>query len=191
MSFREDVVTQAAGVLIRREGGKMNYMKLLKLLYLADRKSLIEATKTISGDMLVAMDNGPLLSTTYDLIKKSDEGEREGYWCSHLHTDGYIVEISNDIEVEDLSGADERRLNEIYDEFGCMTEFELVEWTHLNLHEWSDPHGSSREIPTREIFFAAKVEGTRAFDREISEEAIRSKERKLHGQFVFEKAVGL
>jgi uncharacterized phage-associated protein len=188
MAFREDVVTQAAGVLMVREQNRlgsgvprMNYMKLLKLLYLAERSSLLEATKSMSGDRLIGMSKGPLLSETYDLIKASSTGNRTGYWCQHIKTEGYdVVMIDHSaMEYDDLSDADESRLHRIYDQFGHMNEEELVEWTHENLAEWTDPKGSSRSIPTRDIFFAA----------ELSDEVALKKERDLYQLEQFERAL--
>jgi len=161
----------------------MNYMKLLKLLYLTERKSLIEATKSISGDRLIAMKNGPLLSETYDLIKDSAAGRADGYWCERISTNGYDVKIKEGVIIddEDLSEADELRLNQIYDQFGAMDEFELVDWTHKNLPEWSDPKGTSRAIPTRDIFYGAG----------LSEAIVTKKERDLYELSQFERLLSL
>lgn len=41
-NFNERSSTQAAAFLIRRNGDKLNYMKLIKLLYLADRAALVQ-----------------------------------------------------------------------------------------------------------------------------------------------------
>ena len=42
---------------------------LIKLLYLADRKALLESGYTITGDGMVSMPLGPVLSTIYDWIQ--------------------------------------------------------------------------------------------------------------------------
>ena len=62
---------QAAAVLLRNEGTKMTRLRLLKLLLIADRKSIKEMGVPILGSKIVAMDNGPLHSEIYDLIKGS------------------------------------------------------------------------------------------------------------------------
>ena len=41
--FDERKAAQAASVLLERHGGSMPYIKLIKLLYLADREALIES----------------------------------------------------------------------------------------------------------------------------------------------------
>lgn len=177
MRFNEKALTQAAAVLIKREGGKMNYLKMLKLLYVAERKSLLQVTKSITGDTFTAMDKGPLLSHAYDLIKASARGESSGPWCSSIRTDDYDVVLEKDPDNDELSEADEKRIEEVYDLLGHMNEWELVKWTHDNCPEWRPQGGSSTDIPTREIFFAAGLE----------DDQVMTKELKLHQQFLMER----
>ena len=47
--FDERKAAQVAGRLISQGGGEMNYMALLKLLYLIDREALLRWGKTITG----------------------------------------------------------------------------------------------------------------------------------------------
>ena len=63
-------IVQAAAVLLKEEAGQMTRLRLLKLLYIADRESLAETLRPISGDDVVAMDHGPVLSSTYKLIRR-------------------------------------------------------------------------------------------------------------------------
>src|SRR5436190_24334529 len=61
---------QAAAVLIRAECATgMNYMRVLKLLYIADRECLRRYGRVITGDRAVATKRGPVLSVSLDLIK--------------------------------------------------------------------------------------------------------------------------
>ena len=46
----------------------MNSMRLLKLLYIADRESLRETGRPITGGPVIAMERGPVLKEVYDLI---------------------------------------------------------------------------------------------------------------------------
>src|SRR5262245_9212871 len=56
---------QAAAVLLRFDDGAMDYLRLLKLLYIADREALRETGRPISYSRTIAMDNGPLSSEVY------------------------------------------------------------------------------------------------------------------------------
>ncbi len=69
------------------------------------------------------------MSETYDLIKASASGRRAGFWCERIKTEAFDVPaVDSSVEdLDDLSDADERRLNEISDEFGHMDQDELVE----------------------------------------------------------------
>ena len=71
MTFRFDFLKtlQASGVLLQLDANRMAYIRLLKLLYIADRELLAETGRTLTGDEAVAMKNGPVLSRVYDLIK--------------------------------------------------------------------------------------------------------------------------
>src|SRR6266481_6666490 len=61
---------QAIGVLLRYDGvRRMNYMRLLKLLYIADREALKETGRPITGGPVAAMERGPVLEEVYDLIR--------------------------------------------------------------------------------------------------------------------------
>jgi len=56
----------------------MNYLKLMKLLYLADRESMRRNGRPISGDRYVSMDHGPVLSQTLNLINGARKFEEQG-----------------------------------------------------------------------------------------------------------------
>ena len=54
--------------MLYRGGGSLPLIKLVKLLYLAERLSLQRYGEPITGDKLVSMPHGPVLSMTYDHI---------------------------------------------------------------------------------------------------------------------------
>lgn len=69
-TFSVERTAQAAGILLQaEEGHRMKYIRLLKLLYVADRESIRQSGFPITGDNVYAMRNGPVLSTTYNLLK--------------------------------------------------------------------------------------------------------------------------
>ena len=66
LKYREDGSTQAAARLLKRAGGPMSHMKLIKLLYLADRRALVRWGRPITCDWYVSMPQGPVPSFTLD-----------------------------------------------------------------------------------------------------------------------------
>jgi len=68
--FSTKKIIEAGAVLLGcRSQRRMSYLRLLKLLYMADRESLKETGWPIIGTQPVAMDYGPVHSEVYDLVK--------------------------------------------------------------------------------------------------------------------------
>ena len=78
MNFDFDLAktVQAAALLLREHHNRMEYIRLLKLLSIADREMLARRGRTLTGDRAVAMKRGPVLSTVYDLIKGNGSGDK-------------------------------------------------------------------------------------------------------------------
>lgn len=73
--FKPLKAMQAAAVLLNTEQSQqMSYHRLLKLLYIADKKHLKATGRPITGGHMVATDKGPLSSPIYDGIKLADIG---------------------------------------------------------------------------------------------------------------------
>jgi uncharacterized phage-associated protein len=66
LRFQRKRATQAAARLLDRRGGRMSYMQLLKLMYLADRNAILAYGRPTTYDWYVSMDHGPVLSQTYN-----------------------------------------------------------------------------------------------------------------------------
>ena len=90
MHFRFDFekALQAAAELLRHEPHQqMGRVRLMKLLYIADREALKEVGRPITCDSVVAMKHGPVLSRLYDIIKgQSLESPR---FDEHIGQQGY------------------------------------------------------------------------------------------------------
>src|SRR4051812_27718977 len=78
--FREDKTTQAAALLLKWAGGRMNYMKLIKLLYLADRTALLRWGRPITFARPISMRHGPVLSEVLDLINEGQLAPETSAW---------------------------------------------------------------------------------------------------------------
>ena len=151
--FHERKAAQSAARLLRRHGGEMEYFKLIKLLYLADRRVLIETGLPITGDRMVSMDHGPVLSRVYDLIKGERTGD--GSWRAYVGSpQGYNVCWTGREGDEELSEGEREVLDGVYDEFGSLHRWHLRDATH-KLREWRNPGKSSLPIDPREILKSA------------------------------------
>lgn len=133
----------------------MSYMKLIKLLYLADREALLEWGRPISFDRYFSMKQGPVLSRVYELINEGPTPGVETLWHQHISDpSNYEVELRDDCRSDTLSEAERRVLARVFEEFGRMTRWEIVEWMHDNLAEWTDPGSSAIRISYRDILEA-------------------------------------
>ncbi len=158
--FRIDVqkTVQAICLLLKAKGrDRLEYISILKLLYIADRESLQERGATITGDFPVAMKNGPVLSEVYALINRErEEGLR--FWLDFLHREDYDLEMKGDPGDDLLSPYEERKLVHVAERFGDLTWRQLVDLTH-EFEEWkaNDPTKQGRnvsEIPIDDILRA-------------------------------------
>lgn len=149
--FREEKATEAAAHLLRARGGQMSYMKLLKLMYLADREALLRLGRPITFDAYVSMKNGPVLSRTYALISEGPPPAVSSVWDECIsRPQAYSVTLQRDCEPIHLSRAELALLTEIFQEFGHRNRWELVDFCHT-LPEWRDPGDSALPISYADI----------------------------------------
>jgi uncharacterized phage-associated protein len=131
----------------------MSYMRLLKLLYVADREALAETGRPITGGPVVAMANGPVLSEVYDLIR--GQHREMPQWGAFLRKDRYSLEMTNDPDVGSLSKYEIKKLQEVAQKHAEHDEWEMVLVTH-EFPEWikNNPGQSSKPILLCEILEA-------------------------------------
>ena len=179
LRFKHERATQAAAWLLQRRGGRMSYMKLLKLMYLADRQALLAFGRPITYDRYVSMTHGPVLSQTYDLmVAEESPNEPPSYWRSLISgPENYEVSLRVANPPHDqLSPAQERVLDDVFREYGTLTRWQIVALVHT-LPEWRDPHGSSIPISLRELLAAGGVDESDAAEIEaamLRDEAVYS-----------------
>jgi uncharacterized phage-associated protein len=146
LPFNEAKVTQAAACFLELENLRMNYVKLIKLLYIADREALLRWGRPITTDCYVSMDKGPVLSRTFDLITEGREPGSSSPWFEHISfPSNYEVSLIGSCSKDELSPAEEDLIQEIYSQYGHMDQWQLVHYVH-QFDEWRDPHGSSIPI---------------------------------------------
>ena len=180
--FNDRKTAQAAAWLLDRHEGRMRFIKLVKLLYLADRQSLVNSGYPITGDRLVSMDYGPVLSRVLNLItgERYPGNEQESVWTQYISApDDYEVSLLDMPEMDELSAYELGILEDVFEKFGHWDRWELVRYTHT-LPEWEDPQGTSIAIDTHVILreagksdeeiraTAEQVEAIRAFRSEYA-----------------------
>jgi uncharacterized phage-associated protein len=161
--FNEKRSTQAAAFLIARNDNEMNYMKLIKLLYLADRTALLRWQQPITGDTYYSMSYGPVVSTILDKISSGPRPCEPGYWSSTIVKstfDSYAVTIVGAVDQDELSVRERTLLEEIDNQFKTCTQWDMVDYCHSYLPEWRDPQGSSALITIEDIVKAGNEDAS-------------------------------
>jgi uncharacterized phage-associated protein len=151
-SFNYKKATQSIIFFLNQNGGSLNKMKALKLIWLADRLHLRTYGRTITMDSYIAMKNGPVASGTRDILELNvtylADNELEYAIKSIKPKDKFTVEYLGNEDLDQMSDSDIEILTKIQAEFGHLGEFNLSELSH-SLPEWKkyeDPlsHGGSR-----------------------------------------------
>lgn len=161
MTFKEEKATQAAARLLKLRGGKMSYLKLIKLLYFADRVALVKLGRPITFDKYYSLENGPVLSQTCDLIKNRAPRNTGRYWRQFIERTEYDVRLRKRALSDQLSEAEESILDRVFKKYGHMYRWDIVKLSH-KLPEYVDPQTSAIPISYADILKAAGVDRAEA-----------------------------
>jgi uncharacterized phage-associated protein len=154
--FDEEKTTQAAAYLLKLNGGTLPYIVLIKLLYLADREMLAKHGRPITGDKLVSMKHGPVLSRVLDLVSNGPDDSSPSSWFRYItEPDSYDVSLREVAPTDALSRFEMRLLEGIYQRYGRMDKWKLRDLLHKILPEWKDPGSSMSDIDPVDILRAA------------------------------------
>jgi uncharacterized phage-associated protein len=133
-------IVQALHYVLKRVGAASK-LKLVKLLYLADKYHLQLFGRTITADDFIAMKRGPVGSATKDILDFDQDWldtEDVKYSERFLERIGDFDYEAKPIacEYEMLSETDKKALDYILDKFGSFSHGQLIELTH-KFPEWA------------------------------------------------------
>jgi uncharacterized phage-associated protein len=146
---------QAVGVLLRQEDKKATRLRILKLLYIADRISLKETGSQILGSRIVAMKHGPLHSEVLDLI--SGDHPDEPRWSHFFGIEGRDVVLSEEPGVGKLSRREIEILNDVARQRLCESDWDVADETH-GFEEWKKSYPDPTENTSRTISLELLIE---------------------------------
>ena len=167
--FDHKKATQAINYLAKREGGQIGKLKLIKLIYLADRYHLRRYGRPVVNDAYFAMPLGPVGSSVKDIAEFSDfldESERE-YAKKFISRGAGKNEVASiaDVDEEVFSKSEIEALDFAYGTFGTNSASALVNVTHL-YPEWDkfrsvlESGETTREPMSYADFFGNPAKGT-------------------------------
>lgn len=154
--FSATKAAQAVAVLLMEaDGHSDDLLRVLKLLYIADRTSIKETGTPITGDSVYAMPHGPVLSRVYNLIKSADPEAPE--WQRFIEKRGNMLRLVKHPGNDDLCPYEVRTLQAVFAEHSDRNTWEVAEDTHgfdEYRKNWVEDSGSSFPIPYKDIFEA-------------------------------------
>jgi uncharacterized phage-associated protein len=181
IGFDLDKCVEAAGVLFgKTESKTIGRMRLLRLLYLANRKSLQETGDPIVDDDVIAMKHGPVLCRTYDLIKGTDENA----WRAHFRIiDSINIQMVSDPGTDHLSDYDVATLTAIACQYESVEDEDLSDESH-GFYEyvvsWGDGTRNAVPIAEEDILLGIGFK-PEEITRILREARTYAKERELLG----------
>ena len=143
--FQTAKATEAACLFLEKAGGRMNIMKLVKLVYLLDRLSLERRGMPVVGGDYLSMRNGPVASELLDLINDGrlyDESDTRWEQCIGDRENHDLILLKAP-EREQVSNAEAKLVEAIWAEHGARNQWQLVDWCHEHCAEWA-PLASGR-----------------------------------------------
>ena len=149
-------LVQATGYLLKKYNNRrLNYTKLIKELYLADRAAIAASNSSITGDSFFCMKHGPVLGNVYSLIKGKYREPEQSYWNVRFSVDGNELLANFDQFPEGkLSKAEKEILDRIDGQYYQKTFGQMIDIVHEICPEWKDPGNTSVPLKLEDILTA-------------------------------------
>jgi len=155
-TFNVEKAAQITAYFALRAGGSIDELKVLKLVYIAERAYLDAYELPLTGDTLIATSHGPVLAETLDHVNGSIplNLEWKRYIGARVH---HAVQAALGLSIDaldHLSIAAIEVLDEVWAKHGHLDGFALRDLTHDEFAEWSDSNGPARQISYSDLFRA-------------------------------------
>lgn len=129
--FNERKAAQAAAFLVWKHEGELDYRRLVKLLYLADREALLCRDFPICGGNLWSMRQGPVLGDVMRCVKHQlGHGRVWDQFLAPKEPDHTIRLRSEEFDTNELSDSEILIIEAIHAKFGQMSDEELLAHVH-------------------------------------------------------------
>lgn len=139
IEFNYKKATQAINFFARKSSkNSISKLKVIKLIWLADRYHIRKYGRPLTGDMYFAMPFGPVGSTVKDIaeLNFSLSDDEKVYATKYLSVSSNNVGSISEVDNRVLSETDIEALNFVSDNFSDKDPFELVKLSH-QYPEWA------------------------------------------------------
>ncbi|MCX6350119.1 MAG: Panacea domain-containing protein [Candidatus Aureabacteria bacterium] len=148
--------TQVVCRFLQQNGSRMNHIKLMKELYLAERHAIVEWGHPLLGDNYFSFDAGPILSSVLDLINSKGRSAENPYWNAYVSKrEVNQIKSLGHCPDDELSEREIKLIDSISAKFRQQDEWDVVRYCHRHLKEWKDPQGTPETITIADILRSA------------------------------------
>ena len=141
VGFRSRKAAQLCAYFALKSNGTIEKLKLIKLLYFAERKFLSENHHPMLFDEYYSLPHGPICSSALNGMDGIIHGE---IWDDYIARNGNVVvaiqHLSRD-ELDEVSDAELAVVDDIWRDFGRMTASQLRNYSHENCPEYTETTG--------------------------------------------------
>lgn len=153
--FQDDVATAITGFFLGKAyKNELNDLRLMKLLYLAEREAMITLGAPLTDAHFSSLPKGPVLSEVLSLMQGKLSSD---IWSEHVEFVPHSGKVSNHLKllkpipVEDyLSFEEVRLLHYIWGKYQYKDKWDLVNLTH-EFPEWdksvAEPDAICKSVP--------------------------------------------
>lgn len=151
IQFEFDAEKSAEAIIyLARQIPQPTFLALAKLLYFADKTSIENYGRSITGDTYFAMQHGPVPSKSYDLMKAAKDTDVYGF---HIEYEKHVVP-DRQTNLTKLSKSDIKCLDQIILAYGNYPVWQLRELSHDEAWQkaWANSgNARSVKIPLEDI----------------------------------------
>jgi uncharacterized phage-associated protein len=159
--YDENKASQVVAYFLKLSGNEMNYNKLIKLIYIADRRMLKKYGMVLVGGKYFALPYGPINASLLDDIHNLKRKNIINLFYNSFEikaSNKNIIILKNDPGEDYLSKINKKMIENLSSEFISKNFDEMITYCHKYCEEWKDPQNSSKEILIENIVKNANQE---------------------------------
>lgn len=150
----ERKATDAVARLIEKCGGEADYLRIIKLIYLADRKSILTRGIPIVGGRYFSMKRGPVIGEVMGFVNCRNAPRWKGFISARK---GNVINLTAIPKYESLTESELEILDSVVKEHTTRSTDELVTWCHKHCPEYEHVDSGRKVIELESILKKERI----------------------------------
>lgn len=165
--FDENKCVQMAGYLTQKAGQPTSKLKLIKLIYLAEREFLSRYLLPMTLDEFYSMKDGPVASAALNGLNGKLDKALWGAWIQNKANRISAVKKRSRDDFDYLSDADIEVLDAVWETFGRYTTWQIWTYVHTNLPEYQEVQNGRLPISYSDLLTVLKKQNVKSLEENI------------------------